>query len=180
MDEHVKKDIDSLATVKGEASGVTEIDVALNNLEELAQKLVDSGYNHLTSLSAVDYPDDDRFDLYYHVTSYNNGDTIEIKTSVSPRGDKDNLPKAPSLTKIWPMIDWHEREHFDLFGIEFTGHPDLRRILLPEDWGEDGQNPPYPLRKDVVLKKLRFKTREIPKEGINAANTASKKKSKTQ
>ncbi|MFX0090744.1 MAG: NADH-quinone oxidoreductase subunit C [Candidatus Hodarchaeota archaeon] len=178
MDEHTKGNIVAIATVKGELKGITEVEVALDKLEELAQKLLDSGYNHLTSLSAVDYPDEDRIDLYYHVTSYDTGHTMEIKTSVSPRGNEEDLPKVPSLTRFWPMIDWHERENYDLMGIKFTGHPNLKRILLPEDWGKDGQDAPHPLRKDVEIKRLRFQARELPKEGLTAAKELAERRSR--
>ena len=56
--------------------------------------------------------------------------------------EKNKLPQVPSLVKIWKTADWHEREVYDLVGVNFKGHPDLRRILLPEDW--EG----HPLRKD--------------------------------
>lgn len=77
------------------------------------------------------------FSVYYHLESYTFRHKLVIKVSV----DK-NAPEVPSVTEIWPAADWHEREAFDLIGINFTGHPDLRRILMPYDW--EG----FPLRKD--------------------------------
>ena len=106
--------------------------------------------------------------------------TVEIKTTVSPRGDEENLPIVPSLYESYPMVDWHERESYDLLGINFVGHPNLKRILLPEDWNEEGDEPPFPLRKDIEQKQLRFSAREIPKEGLKAAKEIAEKKAKKQ
>jgi len=67
---------------------------------------------------------------------------------ILPRWKNDTegeLPEVPTVSKIWPTADWHEREVFDLSGVNFTGHPNLRRILCPEDW--EG----YPLRKDYEM-----------------------------
>ena len=65
-----------------------------------------------------------------------------LKVEVARNTEEGKLPQVPSVSSIWKTADWHEREAFDLVGIEFTNHPDLRRILLPSDW--EG----YPLRKD--------------------------------
>ncbi|HPU84776.1 MAG TPA: NADH-quinone oxidoreductase subunit C [Candidatus Latescibacteria bacterium] len=75
----------------------------------------------------------------YHLFSYSQRHRFAFKAH-TPRKN----PHIPSVTQIWPAADWHEREAFDLFGIIFDGHPDLRRILLPEDWVG------HPLRKDYA------------------------------
>lgn len=179
--EGAKKEIEALgistAIVEGKG-GELEIEIPLDKLVLLAQKLYGLGYNHLSSFSAVDYPEEDRFDLFYHVVSYETGQTIEIKTAVSPRGDEGNLPKVPSVYSIYPQVNWHEREHYDLLGIEFEGHPDMRRILLPDEWGVDDGEPLYPLRRDVEQKSWRLISRKIPKEGFDEAKKISEKKSK--
>ncbi|MFW9994990.1 MAG: NADH-quinone oxidoreductase subunit C [Candidatus Odinarchaeota archaeon] len=178
MSESAKKNIEALGIGKVTgvaAGGIIEVEVPLDNLRSLAQKLVELGYNHCSSLAAVDYLEEDKFDLYYHIVSYESGKTVEIKTSVSPRGDFDNLPEVPSIVDIYPQIDWHEREHYDLMGIKFTGHPDLRRILLPDEWGEEGEHP-HPLRKDYMQKPVPFKAADITKEGFDVAKKIAEKK----
>ncbi|MHA2299047.1 MAG: NADH-quinone oxidoreductase subunit C [Candidatus Hodarchaeales archaeon] len=179
MSESTRKEIEALGigTVTGEVKGkIIGVEVPLDNLVSLAQKLVGLGYNHCSSMSAVDYPEENRFDLYYHVVSYETGQTVEIKTSVSPRGDVGNLPKVPSINDIYPQINWHEREHYDLMGIEFTGHPDLRRLLLPDEWGEEEGEPPHPLRRDYEQKPVPFTASAMEKEGFNAAKRSKKGK----
>jgi NADH-quinone oxidoreductase subunit C len=82
---------------------------------------------------------EDRFEVVYHLTSLSRGHRITIKAMLS-RDD----PHIGSVAALYPAAGWHERETYDLMGIVFDGHPDLRRILLPEDW--EG----HPLRKDYV------------------------------
>jgi NADH-quinone oxidoreductase subunit C len=97
-------------------------------------------FDYLTCISGIDYPErSPRFDLVYHFVSLKYKHVLELKVGV---GEKDI---APSLTALWKSADWNEREAFDLLGIQFSGHPDLRRILLPEQWKG------HPLRKDYVL-----------------------------
>ena len=84
----------------------------------------------------------EKFEVAYVLYSYKRHHNFALKT----RTPRDN-PSVPSVAKVWPAADWHERETFDMFGIKFEGHPDLRRILLPDDW--EG----YPLRKDYVYPK---------------------------
>lgn len=92
-------------------------------------------FDTLLLVSGVDYPN--RFEVVYHLTSAVHCHSIGIKASLGR-----DLPEIDSVTPIWPAADWHEREQFDLMGIVFHGHPDLRRILCPDDW--EG----FPLRKD--------------------------------
>jgi NADH-quinone oxidoreductase subunit C len=91
----------------------------------------------LNCISAVDQLQEERFDVHYHLSSITKSHTIAIKVEL-PR----NQASIPSISSVFKAAIWHEREAFDLFGIVFENHPDLRRILLPEDW--EG----FPLRKD--------------------------------
>jgi NADH-quinone oxidoreductase subunit C len=93
--------------------------------------------------SVVDWVDrEPRFDMIYQLRSLKLQSTLRVKAQVADR--LDGLPEVPSVTGVWLGMGYHEREAFDLFGIEFTGHPDLRRVLMPDDW--EG----HPLRKDYV------------------------------
>ena len=99
--------------------------------------------DYLTCLSGVDYPE--RIEVVYHLFSIPHpGRGLVLKTA-APKAEPDGRPWVPSVTAVWAGANWHEREVFDLLGLEFRGHPDLRRILLPE--GFDGG---FPLRKDFV------------------------------
>ena len=102
--------------------------------------------NHLRALCGVDNsrrkePGLSRFEVVYTVYSIPLRHEVRIRAQV---GDKE--PKIESITGLWPGADWPEREAYDLFGIHFTNHPDLCRVLLPDDWVG------YPLRKDYPLK----------------------------
>ena len=97
-------------------------------------------FDFLSNITAVDY--EDHFTIVYHLSSLPYQHTLVLKVELEGNRSLDELPEIPSVTPIWRTADWHEREAFDLMGIYFSGHPDLRRILLPDDW--EG----YPLRKD--------------------------------
>ena len=98
-------------------------------------------FDYLSCITAIDNLKAGMIEVIYNFYSipYNHHFTLRVETS---RGDENNLPKIPTLSDLYKTANWHEREAFDLFGIVFEGHPDLRRILLPADW--EG----YPLRKD--------------------------------
>lgn len=101
----------------------------------------------LTDLTCVDFPDrDPRFEVVVHLTSLSKGHRLRIKTRV---GDEDGEnADVPSLSGLWGSANWAEREAFDMFGVRFTGHPDLRRILMyPEFVG-------HPLRKDYPANRI--------------------------
>ncbi|MDD5542491.1 MAG: NADH-quinone oxidoreductase subunit C [Acidobacteriia bacterium] len=98
-------------------------------------------FNFLADVAGVDrLPETPRFEVNYHLLSLSRARRIRLKCRL-PEED----PQIPSVTSVWATADWLEREVFDLFGIHFEGHPDLRRILCPEDWNG------YPLRKDYPL-----------------------------
>jgi NADH-quinone oxidoreductase subunit C len=101
-------------------------------------------YNMLETITAVDWPERvPRFDVVYQLLSLPNQCFIRLKVRVGQR--REEHPEVPSITSVWPGANWYEREVYDLFGITFTGHPDLRRILMPMDWTT------HPLRKDYPL-----------------------------
>ena len=99
-------------------------------------------YSMLLDLTCIDYLEEDpRFEMVYHLFSLTQNKRLRIKAKLS---EKD--PRIPSLTPLWKNANWLEREVFDLFGIYFEGHPDLRRIFMYEEF--EG----YPLRKDYSLR----------------------------
>jgi NADH-quinone oxidoreductase subunit C len=108
-------------------------------------------FNFLSLLCGVDYfPRKPRFEVVYHLYSFRYNQRLRLKVPVD-----GEPPVVPSVTSIWPGANWHERETYDLLGIQFQGHPDLRRILLPDDW--EG----HPLRKDYPLRGLGDPPKEL-------------------
>jgi len=100
-------------------------------------------FDFLSCLTGVDYGlEAMRFGVVYHLASIPYQTQLTLKVSVENDRDLNNLPSFPSISSVYRTADWHEREAYDLVGIFFEGHPDLRRILLPDDW--EG----FPLRKD--------------------------------
>jgi NADH-quinone oxidoreductase subunit C len=98
-------------------------------------------FERLSTLTAVDrYPSEPRFEVVYHLQSIARNQRVRLKCRLP-----GTHPEIDTATAVWRSANWYEREVFDLFGIRFRGHPDLRRILLPDDW--DG----YPLRKDYDI-----------------------------
>lgn len=100
------------------------------------------GYERLSTVTAVDrYPADPRFEVVYHLHSVSKNERVRLKCRVGGES-----PEIDSVTPVWRSAGWYEREVFDLFGIRFRNHPDLRRIMLPADWVG------HPLRKDYPVK----------------------------
>lgn len=121
----------------------TESFIICNALEidKISQFLHDNpelNFDSLINLSGVDEIKANLISVYYHIESTSIRHKLVLKV-VTPR---DN-PEVQSVTSIWKGADWHEREAYDMFGINFLNHPDLRRILMPYDWDAG-----YPLRKD--------------------------------
>ena len=106
---------------------------------EFAKK--ELGFNYLVDISSVDnYGDEPRWTVVYHLRNIVNGTEIRLKTGLS-----EEKSELPSVLPVWRTANWHEREIYDMMGIRFSGHPDLRRILMWEGY------PYFPLRKDFPL-----------------------------
>ena len=115
---------------------------AIAGVAEFLKSEEGGAYVYLTDQTAVDYPKrEKRFEIVYHVYSFVRNDRLRLKILV---GENE---KAPSVTGVWRAANWMEREIFDMFGIPFEGHPDLKRILLPDGWTG------HPLRKDYDILK---------------------------
>ncbi len=137
------------------------IEVAAEGFDDLCRFLRDDPdlrFSFLHCITAVDYFEPDpkkaakvewkpHLELVYHLSSFEHRHRVVLKIRL-PRWKDDvpgRLPEVPSVARVWRTADWHEREVFDLSGVRFVGHPDLRRILCPEDW--EG----HPLRKDYKM-----------------------------
>jgi NADH-quinone oxidoreductase subunit C len=122
--------------------GELTVEVAPANLLESLRLLKEQlQFERLSSVTAVDrFPAEPRFEVVYHLQSIQRNERLRLKCRVS--GEQ---PEIESATGVWRAANWYEREVFDLFGIRFRNHPDLRRILMPEDW--EG----HPLRKDFPV-----------------------------
>jgi len=101
-------------------------------------------YTFLSTITAVDWDERvPRYDVVYHLLSIPNRSELRLKVRVGER--REEHPSVPTVISVWPGANWYEREVYDMFGITFAGHPDLRRILMPNDWTT------HPLRKDYPL-----------------------------
>lgn len=126
--------------------------------------------NHLRALCGVDNsrrkdPALSKFEVVYNLYSIALGHEIRLRAEV---GDTD--PAIDSVVELWPGADWLERETYDLMGISFTGHPDLRRVLMPEDWEGHPLQKSYPLKGKVEWKgmtELLEKVKELDKHGFD-------------
>lgn len=128
-----------------------EVLIDKKDLLSFAKFLVDNGWPYVTSLSGADYPDreGEQLELVYHWASFDNPKLVVVKTRTSYED-----PVVPALTPITQSTNFHEREVCELFGIRFPGHDKadetgyLPRLLLPDDWPQYEDDPPYPFRKE--------------------------------
>lgn len=127
--------------LKGDV-GPMRIKVPASDIKAVSKLLRDDDqlqFNTLMCLSGLHYPKENELGVAYHLHSTYLGHSMAINVRVP-----EEQPEVPSVEQIWKTAGWHEREAYDMVGIRFTGHPDLRRILCPYDW--EG----HPLRKDYV------------------------------
>jgi NADH-quinone oxidoreductase subunit C len=119
--------------------------IAADKIRQACFTLQATGYSFLEDLTAVDwYPQVPRFQLTYHLLSFQLKDRVRLRVMV----DEAN-PAVDSITPVWPGANYYEREVFDLFGVRFNGHSDMRRIMMPDDWKG------HPLRKDYPVEGYR-------------------------
>jgi NADH-quinone oxidoreductase subunit C len=125
--------------------GELTLTIARERIREAAAVVQAAGYNFLEDLTAVDWlPSEPRFQVSYQILSHKFKDYIRLRVMLS--GDE---PAVESITPVWPSANFYEREVFDLFGIRFEGHPNMRRIMMPDEWVG------HPLRKDYPVEGYR-------------------------
>ena len=131
------------------------INVSRENVHDVAEFIRDGlNYDHVESVSGVDYPQDNEIAVVYHIGSYSDPSLARQILVLSTRAQREENPipgsdatKLPTLRDIFYSVEFHEREIFEMLGVYFEGHPDNRRLLLPEDWADIP-----PLRKDFAIK----------------------------
>jgi len=139
LKEHFGDQISEFSTYLGQNFLLCKPDAVVSILEYLK---LEQDFDYLVDITAVDYPKrEERFDLIYILYSFPRNERMRVKTRIA-----DGVRPATAVP-VHLSANWLEREVFDMFGIEFEGHPDMRRILLPEEW--EG----YPLRKDYSILK---------------------------
>jgi NADH-quinone oxidoreductase subunit C len=141
-------DLQAIPKVAGQARGDEPyFAVPPKYLVEVSQYLKSDpalSFDFLSFVTSIDWKD--RFEVVYYLLSSQHKHKLVLKVTAPDRAN----PEVPTVTNVWASADWQEREVFDLMGIRFAGHYNLRRILLPEDW--EG----HPLRKDYVPKPDRY------------------------
>jgi len=131
------------------------INVGRDDIKEVAEFVRDVlNFDHAESVSGVDYPLEKEIEVVYHLGSYTDDSLSRQILVLATRAQREENPipgndatKLPSLREIFYSVEFHEREIFEMFGVYFQGHPDNRRLLLPEDWADLP-----PLRKDFAIK----------------------------
>ncbi len=138
----LKAEFPSAILAETDFRGEKSLTVGLTALHDICRFAKDSlGFDYLIDVSSVDhFGNEPRFEVVYELYSLKDGTHLRLKSAVS-----EDACEAPTVSDIWPTANWHEREVYDMMGIRFTGHPDLRRILMWEGY------PYHPLRKDFPL-----------------------------
>jgi NADH-quinone oxidoreductase subunit C len=135
---------DALTDAKWDRGELT-LTIANEQIRAACSTLMAAGYNAFQDVTAVDwFPSTPRFHVVYHACSYGLKDMVRLKVLVDEAD-----PSVDSITPVWPGANYYEREVFDLFGIRFEGHPNLRRIMMPDEWVG------HPLRKDYPVEGYR-------------------------
>jgi len=138
--DRLRERFPDVATARGEVTVVVDPEEVIAALTFLRDE-AGLEFGWLADLSATDWPErEPRFWIAYHLFSMAHGHRVRVKAGLPPEE-----PRIASVTGLFPTANWLEREVFDMYGVTFEGHPDLRRILMPDDWAG------HPLRKDYAL-----------------------------
>jgi NADH-quinone oxidoreductase subunit C len=141
-----ERDADSVVGVT-HAFGKGAIEIRPDAIGETLETLRGSGFRFLASVHGVDYhPDEPRLGVHYELLDMEGLDRLTVKLRVPT-----DAPNVPSVTPAWPTANHQEREIYDMFGVVFDGHPDLRRILMPEDYEGFPQRRDFPIGGEPVL-----------------------------
>jgi NADH-quinone oxidoreductase subunit C len=141
LKEYLPDSIVSLGMQKNKPLAIIKKDY----LVKVAEKVKEMGFDNLSLITGIDYRD--RFEVVYNFLSYSKKQNLVLKVVLDHTD-----PEVASLSSIWKVADWLERETYDLVGIKFSGHPNLKRILLPDGWMG------HPLRKDYDMSVDQFVT----------------------
>ena len=132
----------------------TRVNVKKEDVIKIAQFIREMGFDHAESVSGVDYPESKEIEVIYHLGSYSDPSFAKHILALATRTTREDNPnpgndstKLPSMRDVFYSVEFHERECFEMLGVFFEGHPDNRRLLLPEDWADVP-----PLRKDFGIK----------------------------
>jgi NADH-quinone oxidoreductase subunit C len=134
----------ALADAKFDRGELT-LTIAAGQIRAAAAAMQAAGYNFLEDVTAVDwFPSSPRFQVSYHIVSHTYKERIRLRVMLEGAD-----PSVESIVSVWPSANFYEREVFDLFGVRVEGHPNLRRIMMPDDWQG------HPLRKDYPVEGYR-------------------------
>ena len=135
---------DALTDARWDRDELT-LTISREEIVAAASTLQRAGYNFLEDVTAVDwFPAIPRFQISYHIVSHSHKERIRLRVLID-----EAAASVDSITPVWPSADYYEREVFDLFGVRFDGHPNMRRIMMPDDWSG------HPLRKDYPVEGYR-------------------------
>lgn len=156
--------------------GDSSVKVDAGKILEVCKALKSEGYNVLQAITGTDFKD--RLEITYVLADFTRNLELLLKADL-PRGDgngnnKDTLPKIDSVVSVWNAANFQERETYDMLGVNFVGHPDLRRILTPDDWQG------YPLRRDYVVAEKYLDMEINPAHKINLGDHMFGKKLKEE
>lgn len=142
------------ASVVSDSADRPVVRVPRESIHDAAVLAKDMGFDHAESVSGVDYPDQEEIEVVYHLGSYTKPELEKCILALATRAPREEAPRPgqdstrlPTLRDVFYSVEFHEREIFEMLGVYFEGHPDNRRLLLPEDWADLP-----PLRKDFAIK----------------------------